>query len=173
MKNKFSNPYIFSNLWCKTLICQTWTIWYNIIHSLKYQRFTNSAKFISVKIKIKFTWYLFYLRLHWRDHLIEELKAERDCMCNFKWLFSLRFLHRYNRMSDSQRQPLILCLIWTRHPCFRFWKLFFLNVWFMNNEEIIRISSHKNNVSTSIILLSIFIIKQDIHKYVPSNRPNS
>ena len=43
----------------------------------------------------------------------------------------------------------------------------------MNNEEIIRISSHKKNVSTSIILLSIYIIKQDIHKYVPNNRPNS
>ena len=38
----FSNPYIFSTWWRKSLIIQTLSIWPKVIHSLKYQRFTTS-----------------------------------------------------------------------------------------------------------------------------------
>ena len=40
-QNKCSNSYIFATLWCKPLIFQTYIIRSNIIHSLKYQRFTT------------------------------------------------------------------------------------------------------------------------------------
>ena len=41
---KFSYPFIFSIWWCKPLIFQTSNIWYNSIHSLKYQRSTTLGR---------------------------------------------------------------------------------------------------------------------------------
>ena len=40
-KLKFSNSYIFANWWCKPLIFQTYIIWSNHIHSLKYTMSTT------------------------------------------------------------------------------------------------------------------------------------
>ena len=40
-KLKFSNPYIFTTGWRRPLIFQTYNIWCNRIHSLKYLRFTT------------------------------------------------------------------------------------------------------------------------------------
>ena len=40
-KLKFSNPYIFTTGWRRSLIFQTYIIWSNRIHSLKYLRFTT------------------------------------------------------------------------------------------------------------------------------------
>ena len=41
---KCSNPFISATQWCKPLIFQTTTIWYNRIHSLKYIRSTTSGR---------------------------------------------------------------------------------------------------------------------------------
>ena len=43
-KIKMSNPQIFQIWWFKCWIFQTYNIWSNRIHSLKYQRFTTLGK---------------------------------------------------------------------------------------------------------------------------------
>ena len=45
---RFSNTSIFATWWCSPLIIQTLIIWYNRIHSLKYQR---SVQYWVAKIK--------------------------------------------------------------------------------------------------------------------------
>ena len=54
-KLKFYNPYIFAAWWCTLLIYDTETIWFNRIHSLKYQRpATLGCRDIGIA-KIKFS----------------------------------------------------------------------------------------------------------------------
>ena len=53
-KLKLSNPFIFTIWWCKPLIFQTYIIWSNRIHCLKYQRSkTLGSKDIEIR-KVEF-----------------------------------------------------------------------------------------------------------------------
>ena len=56
-KLKLSNPFIFTIWWCKPLIFQTYIIWSNRIHCLKYQRSkTLGSKDIEIR-KIRRVYY--------------------------------------------------------------------------------------------------------------------
>ena len=52
---KFSNSFIFATGWCKLLIFQTWIIWVNRVHSLKYLSSTTMVcKDIGIYRKLEF-----------------------------------------------------------------------------------------------------------------------
>ena len=54
-KSQFSNTYIFTTKWCKPLIFQTYTVWYNRSHSLKYLR-SISLGCWDIGFKIQILW---------------------------------------------------------------------------------------------------------------------
>ena len=99
-KLQLSNPHISATEWCKPLIFQTYIIWSNRNHSLKYQRYTTfGCKDIEIR-KFEFvakTQFLFFKTISITQKISKcrlaipqftEWKGERKISLNFIQWFS-------------------------------------------------------------------------------------